>query len=552
MAYKRIKCPKCDQTFGQEARFLDHLTDHHGIADHLSLYVDINHGGIHPTCECSSSCQELVKWSGWKKGFTSKYIRGHNARIDSVYFDKARQEEFTKKRNEGFKSGRNKPWNKNLTKDSDERVKKQAKNISLSLKRGYESGSIKDWHKADLEKVKVAAKKISETKKQQYESGELSSWNKGLTKYTDERVARIALKISSAYNNTDMGNRIKIDELKLRIAKFDTFDLVSDLDLEYKTRRIARLKFKCKNCGNLQEKSLAMLEETPVCFHCRPKDSKAQLEIFDFVKSHTQDAILSDRNIIAPKELDIWVPSRRLAIEYNGLYYHSEKFLDESYHQQKLDVCKANSVTLLSIYEDEWRDKRDIVEGMILHRLGKPSRTLNARSLKILPVKSSVARSFFDQNHLEGYVRSKVVFGLFDKDELVAAITLRIPFHKKYRDAGSVELGRCVCKRGYNVRGWLGRLSRHAKVWARDNGYHRMITYVDSRVGSGTGYVNAGWTCTGSTGSPRFWWTDFVQRYNRFKYKADKSKNMTQQQVADEAGVVKLFGCNNMILEQVI
>lgn len=72
-----------------------------------------------------------------------------------------------------------------------------------------------------------------------------------------------------------------------------------------------------------------------------------------------------------------------------------------------------------------------------------------------------------------------------------------------------------------------------------------MMTYVDSRVGSGVGYKLAGWSPDGTTGSPRFWWTDMVDRYNRFKYKADASRNMTQQDIANEAGVSQIFGCLN-------
>jgi hypothetical protein len=74
-------------------------------------------------------------------------------------------------------------------------------------------------------------------------------------------------------------------------------------------------------------------------------ESRAQLEIYDFVRSLAPDAVLSDRTVIAPKELDIWVPSSKFAIEFNGLFWHSETVLgDPMYHQNKHASCTAQAL----------------------------------------------------------------------------------------------------------------------------------------------------------------------------------------------------------------
>lgn len=122
MAYERIQCPKCPSSFGQEARFVSHLSDVHGVDDPIVLYLEIHHEGVHPTCSCSPSCPDRLPWSGWKRGFVSRYARGHNARVDSVYLDSARQAEFAAKRSEGFSSGKYSPWNKGLTKETSAKV----------------------------------------------------------------------------------------------------------------------------------------------------------------------------------------------------------------------------------------------------------------------------------------------------------------------------------------------------------------------------------------------------------------------------------------------
>lgn len=84
MVHERIRCPRCDQTFGQEARFLSHLSDEHDIVDHMRLYLEIHCGGIHPTCQCSPACQDVLPWAGWRKGFVSQRVRGHASRSDAV------------------------------------------------------------------------------------------------------------------------------------------------------------------------------------------------------------------------------------------------------------------------------------------------------------------------------------------------------------------------------------------------------------------------------------------------------------------------------------
>jgi hypothetical protein len=45
--------------------------------------------------------------------------------------------------------------------------------------------------------------------------------------------------------------------------------------------------------------------------------------------------------------------------------------------------------------------------------------------------------------------------------------------------------------------------------------------------------------------SNRFWWTDFNSRFNRFKYRADKKREMTEAMVAEEANVFKIWCCAN-------
>ncbi len=531
----------CSESFAQEKRFIQHLESAHGVIDHFSLYLKVKHEGVHPTCSCDQSCQELLTWSGWKLGFTSKFVRGHNAKVESVFTDPERRKSMLEKRVEGFKSGRNRAWNVGLNKETSQKVKEAGEKASSTLLEGYASGRIKDW-RDDKIKAQTASHKMSQTKK----DANIQPWNLGLNKGTNESIASAAQKISESYSRREMGRRINVADFLNRISTTD-FILVSDPN-DYKTRRVERLLFRCKSCGTEQSKSLAMLEESPRCFVCHPKESTGQLELYDFVKSICPDAQLSSRDVIPPKELDVWIPSRRFAIEYNGLYWHSqERQVDPKYHWKKLLSCRSAGVKLLSIYEDEWKYKRYIVEGMIRHRLLGPTHTYDARKLLVKEMTPAEARSFFDANHLEGHVVGSKYFGLYDvaSSEFVAGISIRRPFHKKYE--GSLELGRCCPAVGYNVRGWLGKLTTVARDHARGAGANGLITYVDLRVGSGEGYRASGWDFIEEGSEPRFWWTDFVNRFNRFKIRASSKEGLSQAEVAQHAGMSQIYGMPNAL-----
>ena len=50
------------------------------------------------------------------------------------------------------------------------------------------------------------------------------------------------------------------------------------------------------------------------------------MEIIEYIKENIDDEIvIRDTKIIYPNELDIYIPSQCLAIEYNGMIWQSEK-----------------------------------------------------------------------------------------------------------------------------------------------------------------------------------------------------------------------------------
>src|SRR5574343_109892 len=80
---------------------------------------------------------------------------------------------------------------------------------------------------------------------------------------------------------------------------------------------------------------------------CGCRKSESQAELLDFVQKFCPTAVGNDRQQIAPLELDVWVPEKRVAIEYCGLFWHGEKLGGPDArrrHLDKLEVCEAREL----------------------------------------------------------------------------------------------------------------------------------------------------------------------------------------------------------------
>lgn len=98
--------------------------------------------------------------------------------------------------------------------------------------------------------------------------------------------------------------------------------------------------------------------------------SKQELEVVDLVKSLGFSPILNSRAIITPLELDIVIKEKRVAIEYNGVYWHSEaKGKHKEYHLGKLNSAKAAGYSLIQIFEHEWLYNKEAVKNRVIKAL---------------------------------------------------------------------------------------------------------------------------------------------------------------------------------------
>jgi hypothetical protein len=243
-------------------------------------------------------------------------------------------------------------------------------------------------------------------------------------------------------------------------------------------------------------------------------DSENQLNSFisEYIECESNVRILDG------KEIDVYVPTLKLAFEYNGIYWHSSKFKNDSYHIDKTNLAEEKGIHLIHIYEDDWLYKNEIVKSRILNLLGKSER-IYARKCIVKEVSPKDTRSFLNKNHIQGFVGSKIKLGLYHNDVLVSLMTfgsLRKNLGQKSKE-GSFELLRFCNKLNTTV---IGGASKLFKYFTRNYYYDSIISYADRSWSTGNLYEQLGFKYVHKT-KPNFYHVKGINRYNRFTYRKD-------------------------------
>ena len=231
-------------------------------------------------------------------------------------------------------------------------------------------------------------------------------------------------------------------------------------------------------------------------------------DICKLLDAHNIQYVTNDKKIISPKEVDIYIPDHNIAIEYDGIFYHSEiSGRNKRYHSDKTVSCNNIGVQLLHVWSNEWLTKNDIVKSRISNAIGASS-TLYARKCKVIQLDTNQQRAFFDSTHIQGYAPSTVCYGLMFDNEIVAAMSfIRSRFTNKYE----WELLRFSAKLYHHVTGGASKLFKHFMMLHNPK---TVVSYCDYRWGQGGLYTKLGFVHSHDS-SPNYFY---------FKRNADTNK----------------------------
>jgi len=251
-------------------------------------------------------------------------------------------------------------------------------------------------------------------------------------------------------------------------------------------------------------------------------------EIVKFIKDHTSTEIIcNNRKIVKGFEIDIYLPELKLAIEFNGIKWHSElSGKKRNYHLHKTNECLKQNIHLIHIFEDEWKYKQDIIKSKLLNVINSTPTKIYARKCIILPVNNINKNIFLNQTHIQGEDKSSIKFGLYNNNELVSIITFgnlrKITGNNS--QSGVYELIRFSSKLNTNVVGAFSKLLKH---FIKIHTPTKIISYADRRYSLGKLYLNNGFTFIKNT-PPNYWYMkNYNKREHRYSYrKSELSKKL--------------------------
>lgn len=199
------------------------------------------------------------------------------------------------------------------------------------------------------------------------------------------------------------------------------------IDKEYKHAHYEH-NWRCKICGTEFSCIWNHTYLENKCPTCNPKKksvSKGELELQKFFKSLNIDFIPNSRQIIKPYELDIYLPKYKLAIEFDGLYWHSNEFVSPNYHKMKTDICNNKGIRLIHIFENEWASKQVIIKKKLKEILDKNNSTnIKFEDCTIKEIDNTLRDNFINKYDLKNNSKnSSLNIGCFYYNNLIYVMT---------------------------------------------------------------------------------------------------------------------------------
>jgi hypothetical protein len=287
------------------------------------------------------------------------------------------------------------------------------------------------------------------------------------------------------------------------------------------------------------------------CPRCGRTLSKAEDEIYNFIISiYDKDVVRHSRSIINPQEIDIYVPDRKIAFEYNGIYWHSEKFAGRLYHYEKAKACYDKGINLIHIYEDDWRDKKEIIKQKIISLLGLNSRIPARKCLIRKMGNTKEVREFLSKNHIQGYVPASINLALFFEEKIEALMTFS---ESRYTDKAEYELIR-YCSNS-NV---VGGASKLLTYFEREFKPCSIVSYANFDFSNGYLYEKLGFEFS-SFSEPSYSYVDYSNRCalreSREKYQKHKlsgilkkfDPNLSEYENMKNNNYYRIYNSGNMV-----
>lgn len=280
--------------------------------------------------------------------------------------------------------------------------------------------------------------------------------------------------------------------------------------------------------------------------------SNSESEIIQFIKNNGFDC-KNNRKILKGKEIDIFIPEKKIGIEYNGNKFHTEWYGGKTkyYHLFKTEECKKNGVRLIHIFEDEFINNKEIVFNKISHILNfqNNKNKIYGRKCVIKKIYNYEANQFLNKYHIQGECSSTVYYGAYYNQILIAVMSF------KTENNGKWELTRFASNYNYICCGVGGKLFTQ---FIKDYQPEIVKSFADRRWTideENNLYLKLGFKFDGYTKPDYKYYNSKVNKYKRFhkfgfrkktllkKYPDKLNPNMTETEMVKELGYDRIWDC---------
>lgn len=249
------------------------------------------------------------------------------------------------------------------------------------------------------------------------------------------------------------------------------------------------------------------------------------IEVFvrNILDSCNINYICNDRQILGGKELDIYVPDKKIGIECNGVYWHSR--YGSNYHLNKFRLCQDRDIQLLTIWEDWIKTDPEKVSSIIKSKLGIYKKRIYARQCVIKNITPKDCAQFLNKNHLQNSTKTNVRKGLFYEGQLVAVMTFSTPSHisgaQKQKDGW--VLSRFCTLLNTQV---LGGAAKLLKSFITEYQPDKIISFASNDISSGNLYKTLGFQEAAQTSA--YWYINIknLKRYHRSSFTKSRLKQL--------------------------
>jgi hypothetical protein len=264
--------------------------------------------------------------------------------------------------------------------------------------------------------------------------------------------------------------------------------------------------------------------------------SKASKNVYNILKTYLPKLKFSVRGILVRKELDIYDPMSKVAIEYNGILWHSSKFKNGRMQKdfEKYNQLKELGIKYIGIFSDEWIHHKDIFLNLILNACGSFKNSKRIYNFEIKEVSQEEFQEVHDKFH---YLSGRKVYATkyllaYYRDQVIGGWSFKKSLN------GILDWNRAFWD--HNFKAW----NPHSKAltWAKENipDVVSIVTFSDNRLFDGSMYQKLGFGKVKEL-PPDYEYTDSFKRVHKFNFRV--KAGMDEELEAQKKGFYRIYDC---------